>query len=143
MSEISSSGGAGGSANVKSGLGLRWRVLRAVGIGLGLCAVLVLAKAWMDRPTSRAICLGNLKQIEVPLTCCLPMEHKLKPGDPIAAKDLASFLPHGVIPKCPSGADYRIPLVAGGHPTCPYHGDLLAEDESKSRSSVKRSAHRP
>jgi len=143
MNEILSSGSAGGSASVKPQLGLGWRVLRAVGIGLGLCAVLVLGKAWMDRPTPRDLCLGNLRQIKQPLNCCIPLEKRLKPGDPIAAKDLADFMRNRVIPKCPSGVDYHIPLVAGGHPTCPYHGDLLAEDEAKSRAAAKRSAHKP
>jgi hypothetical protein len=54
------------------------------------------------------------------------MEQGLKLGTPIDRKLLPQYLLHGVVPRCPSGAEYSIPFVVGDHPTCPTHGDLLA-----------------
>lgn len=74
----------------------------------------------------RNACLSNLRQINQLLNCCLPMENKLKPGDPIDPRRLPDYLSRRVLPCCPSGAAYSIPYVAGGRAVCPKHGDLLA-----------------
>ena len=74
----------------------------------------------------REKCLERLLQVNEPLNCCIPMEYKLKPGDPIDQKAMPDYFRGRTLPRCPAGADYMIPFVAGGRPVCPRHGDLLA-----------------
>jgi hypothetical protein len=74
----------------------------------------------------REKCLNNLLQINEPLNCCIPLERKLEAGAEIQKSDLLEYLRGGVLPRCPSGTEYRIAFVAGGRPVCPVHGDLLA-----------------
>jgi len=91
-----------------------------------LMGTLALAGCRAVESAQREVCLKNLLQINEPLNCCIPMEHRLKPGTEIQRSDLLLFCKDRVLPRCPSGVEYRIPLVAGGRPVCPVHGDLLA-----------------
>jgi hypothetical protein len=107
----------------------------------GVTAVLVIAVggSLVHRHTLRKSwrkqCRNNLLGIAEPLHCCIPREKGLKPGASIKPEQLATYIWGGRIPKCPSGCEYNIPFVVDGHPTCPYHGDLLAtpptRDETK------------
>jgi hypothetical protein len=83
-------------------------------------------------------CRNNLLGIAEPLHCCIPREKGLKPGDPIQPEEVATCILGGKIPKCPSGCEYNIPFVAGGHPTCPYHGDLLRASPNSNQSKQRQ-----
>lgn len=108
------------------------RTLKFLALALvGASVVIVLSLplwAKAQREKQREKCLQHLCEINEPLNCCIPMECKLKPGDPINQKvmHVTDYFRGGVIPRCPSGVDYMIPFVAGGRPVCPMHGDLLA-----------------
>ena len=91
-----------------------------------LTGMLALAGCRDGESARREACVNNLLQINEPLNHCIPLEKGLKPGTAIQRSDLSQYLRGGVIPRCPSGAEYRIALVAGARPVCPVHGDLLA-----------------
>src|SRR5450830_1744234 len=95
--------------------------LRAVAFVAAVCLLsgIVLALAHHHRQASmRTACLNNLLMINEVLNCCFPMERGLQPGEQIDPKELILYFQGKVIPKCPSGAAYEIPFVAGGHPKC-------------------------
>ena len=91
-----------------------------------LIGILALTGCRSVERAQREACLNNLLQINEPLNCCIPLEQGLKPGTAIQKSDLLLYLRDRALPRCPSGAEYRVALVAGGRPVCPVHGDLLA-----------------
>ena len=78
------------------------------------------------KTSQRNACLNNLRRIDGPMSCCVPMSMRLAEGDPIDPTQVAQYIKGGQILKCPTGCEYEIEWVVGGPPPkCPYHGDLL------------------
>lgn len=69
-------------------------------------------------------CLTNQRIITAVIESCV-LERGLYEGDTISPFPIDWF-PGQVLPKCPSGGEYVIPLV-GQFPYCTYHGHLLDE----------------
>lgn len=81
------------------------------------------------RTTSqRNTCLNNLRQINEPQVCCMPLELGLAEGDIMDAKGFLQYLRNGKLPVCPAGGQYILSYVVGGpYPRCTVHGNLLQE----------------
>lgn len=71
-------------------------------------------------------CLNNLQQIDSAIIATA-FEGGYRRGDSIPTSRIVACLKDGKMPSCPSGGNYVVPAL-GGHPTCSYHGDLLAEE---------------
>ena len=69
-------------------------------------------------------CHNNQRMIAAVIESCV-LERGLYEGDTISPFPIDWFPSH-VLPKCPSGGEYIIPLV-GQYPYCTYHGHLLDE----------------
>jgi len=107
---------------------VRRRILLVVSAGAVLFALGFLPSHRLaQQKREQKKCLQYLLQVNEVLNCCVPLEKKMKPGDPIAPNDVLDFMKDRVLPRCPSGCKYLVPYVAGGRPVCPRHGDLLRE----------------
>ena len=73
----------------------------------------------------KAACLHNLRMIDAAMRSCA-LEIDANRGDTLPLAKLVPYIKGRALPKCPSGVDYVVPPV-GESPTCPYHGNLLAE----------------
>ena len=96
---------------------------------LFLLAVIAAPSFFRARTESRRnACLNNLSQLICPMTCCVPLAHKLAQGDRMEPWIVAAYIKGNTIPTCPSGATYDIAWIVGGPtPKCPIHGDLILE----------------
>lgn len=88
---------------------------------------------WRDA-SYRERCLQNLRMIDASMEC-LAIEKGIHENEPFPIKTLAELVrpfvkdsrilsPISGLPRCPTGAEYIIPL-AGDPAVCPYHGNLL------------------
>lgn len=67
-----------------------------------------------------------------PMYCCVPMANNLSEGSPLTQQEVVQYIKDGKLPKCPSGADYKIQWVVEGEPPiCPYHGALITKAQWK------------
>jgi hypothetical protein len=79
----------------------------------------------------RNSCVANMRQIDG-ATISFALEQKLYRGDAVPAQEVAQFLRRGVIPTCPAGGTYTLPVVMQS-PICSVHGPLFSEAEVLSR----------
>jgi hypothetical protein len=81
------------------------------------------------RDTSqRNACLNNLRILTCPMTCCVPMAHRLTDGDKLDPKLVLECIKGYAMPVCPAGGTYQVTWIVGGPtPKCSVHGDLLWE----------------
>lgn len=98
-------------------------------VAAGCVIAVVRFTAWREG-VWREQCRTNIMRLYEPMYCCVPMEKGLPLGAPIDMNDVRLFFRDGKLPRCPSGAEYRIvPIVGAAPPTCPYHGVLVTEEE--------------
>jgi hypothetical protein len=86
-------------------------------------------------------CLNNLRRINEPQICCMPLEKGMAEGDPMDAKEFLQYFQNGALPKCPAGGQYIISYIVGGpYPKCTVHGNLLQElyGDRSIRDVIKR-----
>jgi type II secretory pathway pseudopilin PulG len=79
----------------------------------------------------RNSCVANMRQIDG-ATISLALETKRYRGATVPPQEVASFLKGGVIPTCPTGGTYTLPVVMQT-PVCSVHGPLFSEAEVLSR----------
>jgi hypothetical protein len=100
-------------------------VLTVVIVGL-LAAFVIYAIApnydSRSMPT-RLKCISNLREIDAAKNE-LALGHNLTNGAVVTMDELTNYLPHGEIPKCPSGGTYTTGKI-GETPICSIHGDVL------------------
>jgi len=71
-------------------------------------------------------CANQLRQIDSPMSCCVPLANALTNGATLNPKQVAQYIKGNTIPRCPCGPKYEIVWRVGGPPPkCPYHGDLI------------------
>ncbi len=124
--------------NLGKGSVKRLTVVSLLVIVSGALAILILVVLLNQgiRTEQRNECLNSLQQIDSALMATA-LERGYRNGDSIPTAQLVESLKDNKIPSCPSGGSYVIPPV-GGHPTCTFHGDLLAREGklAASRSSI-------
>lgn len=76
----------------------------------------------------RSQCANSIRMIHEPMYCCVPMANGLTEGSPLTEQVIVPYIKGGKLPKCPSGAEYKIQWVVGeAPPICPYHGALVTK----------------
>lgn len=75
----------------------------------------------------RNSCAANMKQI-YGATISIALENRLYRGDEVPRNKLVLGLKNNVIPDCPSGGSYVLPVVLKS-PACSFHGPLYSEAE--------------
>ena len=76
--------------------------------------------SWIDhllgREAASQSCIGNLAQIESAIQQWT-LENKKPPGSKVAVENIAPYLKHAELPKCPMGGTYRLSDI-DHPPTC-------------------------
>lgn len=89
-------------------------------------------------------CLNNLRQIDGPTTCCVPLANRLAVGDKMDPKVVAQYIKGNTIPRCPCGPEYEYSWIVGSPPPkCPYHGALLETNTVLDWASASHSSEAP
>ena len=112
--------------------------MRAVEVAILAVGVVLPVQVQRVRMDRKQRCFNNVAMLDHALTCGAVMEKKLRPGDPLTTQDVTNYCKHGVIPRCPSGAEYKFEFRVCSHPICPIHGDLAAETGLKPHQPLER-----
>jgi hypothetical protein len=100
-------------------------VLLAFGIGGGIKAF-----RQQEARRQRSACLNNIRQLVAPMTCCVPLERRLRDGDPLNPTNVLEYIKGQAMPTCPAGGTYIVTWIVGAsNPVCSFHGDLIWETE--------------
>jgi hypothetical protein len=110
---------------------------RSIRIAVGTLVLVLLGAAAIVTPIKASIaagerrertaCLMNLNRIDAVLNCAIPVSTGMNSGDPIDPQLVARLMEGGHTAKRPSGVDYIVLFVVGGHPRCPVHGPLPSD----------------